>query len=97
MQKEDKDEQSGGTSNLSVDSITGTHEIYVALSFDSIYSSGHSRSYPAYYHNGLKLLPQTSSNDAYANSIFVEDTNVYVGGEDGTSPFIGKTGKKFLA
>jgi hypothetical protein len=45
--KEDKDEQSGGTSNLSVDSITGTHEIYVALSFDSIYSSGHSRSYAA--------------------------------------------------
>ncbi len=92
--KEDKDEQSGGTSNLSVDSITGTHEIYVALSFDSIYSSGHSRSYAAYYHNGLKLLPQTSSNDAYANSIFVEDTNVYVGGSDGTSAVYWKNGEE---
>ena len=94
--KEDKDEQSGGTSNLSVDSITGTHEIYVALSFDSIYSSGHSHSYPAYYHNGLKLLPQTTNADAYANSIFVEDTNVYVGGEDYYSAVYWKNGEEIF-
>jgi alpha-tubulin suppressor-like RCC1 family protein len=92
--KDDKDEQSGGTSNLAIDSITGTHEIYVALSFDSIYSSGHSHSYAAYYHNGLKLLPQTTNSDAYANSIFVEDTNVYVGGSDGTSAVYWKNGEE---
>jgi hypothetical protein len=93
--KDDKDEQGGNSSsNLSVDSITGTHEIYVALSFDSIYSSGHSHSYAAYYHNGLKLLPQTTNSDAYANSIFVEDTNVYVGGSDGTSAVYWKNGEE---
>lgn len=66
--------------------IKHKHDIYLAVSYDSIYVGGvRSRSYAGYYHNGQihKLEGQSTNVDCYANAIFVDGNDVYVCGREG--------------
>ncbi len=73
---------------------TCTHQVYIALSFDSL--SNTSMSYAAYYHNGLHILPTQTAGSAYANSICVVDSDVYVGGSDNLQACYWKNDKEYI-